>query len=336
VLVFFVLMLISLFAISVGYTVRQKLQVISRIEARQKLRLLGEAGVKKSIYVVLKHRLAGLPVDTLYQTWSNNESDFRAVEVGEGQFSVFYTVEVPQRPTGEMKKEDRYGLIDEERKINLNTVKKPGTLQRLFEACGITREEGKVLADSLFDWRDADDDSALSGAESRYYRGRNPFYLPRNHKFASLQELRWVRGVSGEVYEKILPHVTLDSSGEVNLNTAPREVLFAAGIEAPVCDKIVMYRAGRDLIEGTDDDLIFEDLSSAPQVLANRQYLDDNEQRNFKSIVESGTLTLRSRNFSAHVLSKLKYGRQGLRTVAVFGEKGVLKRWEEEFVILSS
>jgi type II secretory pathway component PulK len=148
-----------------------------------------------------------------------------------------------------------------------------------------------------------------------------------------LAELQWIKGLVPEIYQRIRPYVTLDSSGQVNLNTAPRVVLEALGLLPSLCDKIMAYRAGRDKVEGTADDQVFDDLSTVPRVLANGSYLDDNERSNFESVAQAGMLTLKSRFFSAQVIARLNHKAQSLRVLAVFDEKGVIKRWEESFVV---
>ena len=335
ILVFFILVSMSLFSLTVGYVVRQKMQVISRLETRQKLRLIGEAAVRKSIYVLLSHKQGRVPYDALTQLWSRNEPEFHDVKINGGEFSVSYSSELPSGKAGAIEPELRYGLKDEERKININRIKSSDVLRRLFLEVGVKgNDQARSLAEAILDWRDEDDDASLSGAESYYYKGLKPPYLPRNGAFQTLQELRGVKGMTDELYKKLLPYVTIESSGLVNLNTASRPVLVALGLDAALCNKIVAFREGRDRIDGTKDDLAFEDLDSAPQALANSGYLDNNEKAHLKAAIQSGAFTLSSENFSSQVLAQLKYKKQGLRILAVFDEKGVIKHWEEEFVVL--
>jgi type II secretory pathway component PulK len=68
------------------------------------------------------------------------------------------------------------------------------TLRRFFAGVGLTSEAADSLTAAILDWRDADDDSRTSGAESRWYEraGRVP---PRNADFATAEELQSVRGL---------------------------------------------------------------------------------------------------------------------------------------------
>jgi hypothetical protein len=312
---------------------RQKFQVLSRLDARQKLRLVGDAGVQKAIYDFLKYREQGSSYDALNQSWSRSRTELKDVEVGDGFFSVFYPDEHPQ---GELSAEDgrHYGLIDEERKIDLNRVKSPEILRRLFREAGAMREaDAAALVDAIRDWTDEDDDTSLTGAESYYYKGLKPPYIPRNGKFETLSELRWIKGMKPEIFEKIRPCITLDSSGKVNLNTASKPVLVAMGIPPDICEKIVIYRKGRDQLEGTSDDQSFDDLSTAAQLLATAGYLNDNERSRLNAVIQSGLFSVQSQHFTAQVLATLKHKPQSLRIVAVFDDEGIIRRWEESFGI---
>ena len=331
---FFVLILITMFTLTVGYAMRQKFQVLSRLDVRQKLRLIGDAGAQKAIYVLLKSREKPLPFDSLNQSWSLNEAAFKEVEVGDGFFSVFYDPEPSAEKSASTEGVHRYGLMDEERKVNINLIKSPEVPLKLFMAvASLAKEDAEGLVDSIRDWEDEDDDTFTYGAESRYYKGLSQGYLPRNGKIATLSELQWVKGWTPEIYQKIRPYVTLDSSGQVNLNTAPKPVLEALGLLPSLCDRIIGYRAGRDQVEGTSDDLAFDNLSTVAQLLANGSYLNDNDRSNFEAVAQTGVLTLKSRFFSAQVIARLEYKTQSLKISMVFDEKGVIKRWEELFVV---
>ena len=69
---FFVLVMLSMFTLTVGYTLRQKFQVLIRLDTRQKLRLVGEAGVKKAVCELLRYRDRSSVYDALNQSWSQN------------------------------------------------------------------------------------------------------------------------------------------------------------------------------------------------------------------------------------------------------------------------
>lgn len=332
---FFFLLILSIFTIAVGYTMRQKIQLVSRLEARQKLRLIGEAAVKKSIYIRLNSLEENKKFDALGQPWSSNEPEFRAVTLGDGVFTVSYPVEVsyrdPETNRPVIQREVRYGMVDEESKINLNRVRSTDVLQRLLgEVTDLDRDGARALTDAIFDWKDNDDDPRANGAESRYYRDLKLPSFPRNGKLVTLQELRQIKGMTEEVYQRMLPYVTLESKGVLNLNTASRPVLIALGLSSSLCDKIIAYRLGRDGIERTLDDKAFDALSSVEDALR----LDEPERAEIAGVIQSGVLTTKSSCFSVNAEARLKYGRQVLKVWAVFDNHGEIKKWEEQFVTL--
>lgn len=332
---FFVLTLLTMFAITVGYTLRQRLQVFLRLDARQNLRLIGDAGVQRAIYELLKYNELPASYDALNQRWSQNQNAFKDVEVGQGLFSVCYPASRSQKDQQSSENKKQYGLIDEERKIHVNLIfKSPRIFRRLFKTVGaVSEEEAAALVDAMRDWVDEDDDTSLDGAESRYYKGLAPSYLPRNGEIATLSELLWIKGMKPEIYEKIRPYITLDSSGQVNLNTASKAMLRVLGFPPELSRKIVAYRKGRDQMEGTADDQGFDNLASVAQLLANATHLNDNDRAELDAIIQSGVLSVKSQTFTAKVFARLKQKTQSLRIEAVFDSKGVVKRWEETFAV---
>ena len=90
----------------------------------------------------------------------------------------------------------------------------------------LSLDEG--LADSLLDWLDENAQATGSeGAEDYEYEGLDPPYRAANQYLATLGELRWVRGYSGDVIFKLSPYVTVLPKQDVriNVNTCP-ELLF--------------------------------------------------------------------------------------------------------------
>jgi general secretion pathway protein K len=173
--------------------------------------------------------------DTLDEIWSRAALP---ITLGDGEVSV--------------------AIEDEERKIDLNRIMLPNgnapddrrlaVFQRLLEILAIDR----AVADAVVDWLDNDEDPRVGGAESSYYLGLPNPYRAKNDLFDTVGELRLVRGVTDEIYEKLRPFVTVSSSGMVNINTAPKEVLMSlsagtdlaegGAIDAKTADEIIEYR----------------------------------------------------------------------------------------------
>ncbi|MGB5994521.1 MAG: type II secretion system minor pseudopilin GspK [Candidatus Deferrimicrobiaceae bacterium] len=196
--------------------------------------LVAEAGIAAA-RVALREDEGDNNYDTLDEIWSR---PVPPIDLGEGTIQIV--------------------VEDEERKININRLvltngnapddQRLPVFQRLLEILEIDPS----LADAVVDWLDNDDTPRVGGAESAFYLSRKFPYKSKNDLFDTVEELRLVRGVTQEVFEKIMPFITIYSSGKVNINTAPAQVLMAlsAGqgeadvgeITEALANEIVEYR----------------------------------------------------------------------------------------------
>lgn len=150
-------------------------------------------------------------------------------------------------------------LMTEESRLPLNQLLASGdtaTLRRLFVHWGVEGQAASRAADALADWVDTDDLERLNGAERDAYAGQG-LKGPGNAPFRSLEEAASVPGM--EEVEAARPRwreaFTLWSDGKLNLREAPGDLLVAAtGAALPKAEAYVRERAGRDGIEGTEDD----------------------------------------------------------------------------------
>ena len=196
--------------------------------------IIAEAGLAAA-RIALRESAKDYNYDTLDQLWSR---PVPPIELGDG--TVLVTVE------------------DEERKINLNKLVLPNGIapddQRVavFRKLLAVLEIDPSLADAVVDWLDVDDTTRAGGPESPYYLSLPYPYRAKNDLFDTLDELRLVRGITSEKFEQLKPFITVQSSGKVNINTAPKEVLMAlsagqdaaaAGeIGASAADQVIEYR----------------------------------------------------------------------------------------------
>ena len=83
------------------------------------------------------------------------------------------------------------------------------------------------LAHAVFDWMDSDQNECLpGGAETLFYGDETPAGRAADGKMLHISELRWVKGMTAEIYEALLPHVWLAPNNEgININTATVNVL---------------------------------------------------------------------------------------------------------------
>src|SRR5690606_17924319 len=83
-------------------------------------------------------------------------------------------------------------IEDEAGKVDLNEAP-PELIEAALRAADVGPAEAARLADAILDWRDADDERRLQGAEAPDYRSRGA-PGPRNAPLRSLDELLAVAG----------------------------------------------------------------------------------------------------------------------------------------------
>jgi general secretion pathway protein K len=93
-----------------------------------------------------------------------------------------------------------------------------------------------ALAQAVTDWIDENvEPTPPLGAEDGYYLGLTPPYRTANRAMASASELRLVKGVDDEIFNKLAPFISaLPGDPAINVNTAPAEVLAALNPEISI------------------------------------------------------------------------------------------------------
>ena len=180
------------------------LQLIQRQAAAQ-------AGVWQAAAVVKQDDPA---VDHLGETWATGvdpvteQQLLKEVHAGDGTFSI---------GTAEGEQGFQAGLIDEQRKLNINTAA-PEQLTRLIEHLTPDAPAAELAA-AIVDWRDEPAGIFCQAAAA----------LCHNATLDTVDELRLVPGIAPAIFEAIKSYVTVYGTGLVNVNTAPVVVLDALG-----------------------------------------------------------------------------------------------------------
>ncbi len=128
---------------------------------------------------------------------------------------------------------------------NLQAGQQPDTLwnerfERLLKDLDLP--DGLRLA--AVDWIDADSEvQPGGGAEDDFYSRLPEPYRAANRPFADVSELHLLRGVSSEIYATLLPQVTvLPDKTQLNVNTAPGEMLQALGLSSAEAEAVIAAR----------------------------------------------------------------------------------------------
>lgn len=277
VLVLIVILVLGILAGGFAYSMKVETRLARMASFESEFEWLARSAIERVRFDLARQfeRRAAEPFDSLKQRWAGGPGDtndvFLPPEVDLGYGKATWRVE------------------DAERRININKADQR-VLQQAMIVIGVDAGVSPMIVDSILDWIDRDTDEHLSGAESDYYQRLNPPYMAKNGWIDDLSELLLVRGVTPEIYwgkdctnhsvaafqlrdsprglrsskEPITYPVGLVqlftplSSGRVNVNTAPSEVLQAIpGMDMNFASWIIQRRAGLDGQDGTIDDTPF-------------------------------------------------------------------------------
>lgn len=322
------LFFLAALAVVIEATITPQLGLAARLRDRAALRYLADAGVAQAILAIRADETGGY--DGLYDFWAHGEDFFRAVrpsDEADGTVSLERMVQEEE----EAESETHYGLTDEERRVNINTAP-PRVLRALFENTAETgAQEAADLAAAVADWRDADDEPSEGGAESPYYEGLDPGYPCRNAPFVVMTELRLVRGVTPEIFEKVAGQITVYGSGAVNINTAESTVLWSLGLGEPLIEKILAFRRGDDGEEATEDDRAFEDPGAIVETMNAFAGLNAEETAELETAAGDGLLGVRSEYFRGRAVGR--YSQEDDLSSAVtfvIGRDEKIRYWRED------
>ncbi len=293
------LCLLSVFAVILAYEVRQKINLVKRLDERSKLRLIADAGIKASLSKLKKEEVK--TYDSLQDAWSNDISAFKDINLDAGRYNICYNTKNSESAVIET----RWGIIDEERKININTASK-SVLERLFHILlDFDETQAQELAASIVDWRDNDSELSIpiGSGEDPYYSGLRYPYEAKDTKFEILEEALLVKGMSMDIFAQIKDYLTVYGNGKVNINTASRQVLLALGLNASIVEKIFYFRNGRNESDSAEGNIFIELSSIVPQ-LSQYVNLSDSEIAQL-SVVSEQLLSTKSNNFMIRCVAGL-------------------------------
>ena len=316
-----VIIVLGILAGGFAYSMRVETKLAANTRFETDLEWLGRSGVEFARYVLVQHmNVPHEPWDSLNQKWAGgplgtNEAlasiSLENNTLGLGTFSV--------------------KIIDLERRFNINTIGEGNTyvLRQALASCGVNPEEISVITDSFLDWIDINEQPHLSGTESNdYISNPNPGFAPyvaKNGPIDDLAEMLLIRGVTPEIYwgaagRNQMPSFgstsssgfarepatgglaslfTTISSGRININTAPPQVLLLVpGLDPALVQGIITARAGLDGLEGTEDDVHFQN----PGELVNVPGMTPQFVAQLQNI-----FTTRSFTFEVHVEAKIDH-----------------------------
>jgi general secretion pathway protein K len=183
----------------------------------------------------------------------------------------------------------------------------------IFKRLLSSLELDESIAQATADWLDANIDPQYpDGAEDNTYLGGERPYRTANRRMGNVTELRLVKGVTAEAYEKLLPYVTaLPQSTAINVNTADAVVLGALHVELgqEVAKQLVEERKENPFKEKKDF------------IEAMKGLLDENK---VKSEEIDPVISVTSRFYLLETLVRMERDSQRLRSLLYKGDKAVV------------
>ena len=121
----------------------------------------------------------------------------------------------------------RIAIQDELGRIDLNQADR-SLLAGLFRSAGLDAEAAADFADKVLDWRSTGPGMQPSGIRASGFQIADLKYVPRNGPFQSVDELKLVKGITTDLYERVEPALTVYSGRQfIDPQFAPREALAA-------------------------------------------------------------------------------------------------------------
>lgn len=277
-MVLVMLMMIAMMTVAAvfAYSIKIESRLAYNTQSETQLEWLGRSGVEMARWILFMEKRIPQQAqyDALHQFWAGGSGPL--MELMDYPFDGLSLRDIPCGP-GRFSLE----ILDEDRKININTVPQP-LLEKMLTLSGAEVSDAQLIAGSIQDWRDRDDKIQVGGgAERDYYLGLDPPYNAKNGFIDDIGELLKVRGITPELFHggpppgaprrrgeppPLFPPVGLskvfcaNSQGRINVNTASAEVIaLILGISdvTRVRETIIKRRAGEDGVDGTPDDMPF-------------------------------------------------------------------------------
>ena len=192
VLVLWLLVLLSVIATSHARVIRTETRLASNQVEASKARSLAEAGAH--------HAILELLVRDESQRWPVDGSINR-ISYEDGDVAIAIR--------------DTRGLID----INKVQAAQLGTI---LDGIGLEEARRSALVDATLDWRDRDNLKHVNGAEDDDYRQAGLKWAARDGPFSSVEEFRYVQGMTNTLFERLAPYLTVHSDqAGIMLDFAP-------------------------------------------------------------------------------------------------------------------
>jgi len=308
------LTLLAVFTVQISLTLQGKISFLSRVERRSALRHGAEAGIFKALAVIKNEQKDNTTNNPLQRSLAlfHNSGSFRGIDVGTVQADVGYNYSFGR------SEQFMYGITDEERRLNLNKASRQAIEKLVLALMKLSDKDADSLAGSLIDWRQYGETEIEGFYSDDLYSNLEFPYEEKKKDYETLDEIRLIKGVTPEVFERLIDYVTVYGNGEININTASWPVLVALGFTEEQAGIIEGIRRGPDGNMGTLDDYFFPDTGTLSSKLIELQGLEGPEVEALNTLLSTISLTTRSFIFRVESTAKRPESRENNRITCVF------------------
>ncbi len=286
-----VLSFLAVLALNLGYGIRQKLTFVKRIETRSQINHVAEGGIKTALALLFDNlQKSEYQYTAAAKAFRhNNPTRFGDIRLGEGSSEISYLA-----PNDARKLEKRFGVADEEGKINVNTADKIILKKIIGLALSFDEEYATKIAEAIFDWRQRGDSELKGFYSDDYYANLKFPYSKKSQPFELPDELLLVKGIDRAMFDVLRNYLTVYGDGHVNINTASRPVLTAIGLDDITADKLLKARRGADGVDNTLDDHVFYRTYDIASEVSQYVKLEEVEVRAIDQLNQRGLVTTNS------------------------------------------
>jgi DNA uptake protein ComE-like DNA-binding protein len=202
----------------------------------------------------------------------------------------------------------------------------------------LSQPREKELKSGNFVYTLSDEESRINiNTASRAIIGRLPGLNPELAKninesplrpFSAEEEVLLVDGIDEKAFDEFKDFITVYSNGKVNINTAPKEVLVALGLDESLAGAIVYFRLGSDGVAATEDDNVFENTLEIIKKLEAFSGLSQEQKIALNNLIRQNIISVNSENIRCNIKTDI-FGRPGLVYEIIVDNKGLIKNWKE-------
>ncbi|MBI5591220.1 MAG: general secretion pathway protein GspK [Deltaproteobacteria bacterium] len=197
-------MIIVIMTLSIAFSTRQKIAMISELKDQGQARLKSYSALNEVLYNMLT---------------SNFTPTGIKIYLPDGKWKIWnlYGEPIALDDSVSVKLRDVAGMV--------SPVTQPGYLAALLSGTSASTAGINSFLDKLADWQDADDLKRLNGAEAWDYQAAGYSYTPRNFYIQTIDEIRLIKDFDDSLFDAVRGDIVYWGSDHVNYLTMSDKML---------------------------------------------------------------------------------------------------------------